>query len=241
LLGHGLLGRQIAALRRPVFGGPCDEAGGQAAGARGMQVVVVGGHHHDLRGRQVELPTHTEVGVRVRLVALEVLGREDQVPGQTGALGHVRQQRDVAVGQRADQVAPLQPRQAGHAVGPRVQAVPGAVDVRALRRRHASQAEHRQQLAQAFVVQRVERPEADLAAAHALHLRLVARAPQVGQAQPVGVQPLRRPPGAEVARDAAAPVDHGAEGVEDDGLHGGHGHGGSCGMIGACMLRGARP
>ena len=63
-----------------------------------------------------------------------------------------------------------------------------------------------------LAVQHVEHHPLALAAAHRLELRLVARAPRVGDR--LAGQPERR----RLARDARAPVDAGAEDVEQQRL-----------------------
>ena len=105
------LGLEIVFLERAVFGRPRDEGGLQAELLRGLQIVVVRGDHHHLLRRQAEQLCRAKIGFRIGLVVLEQFRRHDQVPRQAGELRHVGQQRDVAVGQRRDDVFRLQPRQ----------------------------------------------------------------------------------------------------------------------------------
>ena len=110
------VGRATKAVFRPIL-------------LRGFQVAVVGGDHHHLLRRQAEQFRRAEIGFRIGLVVLEQFRRHDEVPRQAGELRHVGQQRDVAVGERRDDVFLLQPRQPRHAVRPRMQAVPAHGEV----------------------------------------------------------------------------------------------------------------
>ena len=81
------------------------------------------------------------------------------------------------------------------------------------------QVELGEHLVQVLPVQHVELDEAALAAAHALHGRLVARPPGQREGVPVETEAARGAERGDLARDAAAPVDDGAEDIEGQGFH----------------------
>ncbi len=87
------------------------------------------GDEHERLRRHAEQVGAAEVGLPVRLVVVEQFGGDHAVPRQTGPLGHVDQQRHVAVGKRCDGELFLQPRQSGHGVRPRVEPVPRPVEL----------------------------------------------------------------------------------------------------------------
>ncbi len=97
--------------------------------------------HHHLARPQVQQPGDAQIGLRVRLEVAEQVGAEDHVPRDAGELRHVQQQRDVAVRQRPDDEARLQPGQAGHRIRPGVQPVPAQVDMDQVLLRQARDAE----------------------------------------------------------------------------------------------------
>ena len=69
-------------------------------------------------------------------------------------------------------------------------------------------------------MQHVEPAEGQAPGAHFLHRRLVFVAPCIGERRPVERDALRRQQRLGLARDRAAPVDQGAEHVEDQRLDG---------------------
>ena len=99
----------------------------------------------------------------------------------------------------------------GHGVRPRVEPVPGERELVALlgRELELQLGEH---VVERLAVQDVEHDPVALAGAHGLELRLVAGAPRVGHR--LARQPERR----RLPGDARAPVDAGAEDVEEDRL-----------------------
>jgi len=229
-------GRHVLDVPRAELQRPLDVRRAQPAGAGGLQVVVVRGHQHHLLGPQVEHLRRTQVGGRIGLVGAEDLGAQHAVPGQAGALGHVRQQADVAVGQRRDGEAALEQRQSLHAVGPCIQPVPHAVEVPARGLVQMREAEARQDPVEDQPVQLVDARPAQLAAAHALHGGLVARAP--GEGEGVGIH--FRMQRLHLAHDAAVPVHDGAEDVECQHLHGGgDAVRGGCGHVSRSSREGA--
>src|SRR6202022_2939614 len=72
---------EIVLLQRAVFGRTRDEGGFQAQFLGGFQVVVMGGDHHHLLGRQAQQARGAEIGFGVGLVVFEQFRRQDQVPG----------------------------------------------------------------------------------------------------------------------------------------------------------------
>ena len=86
-------------------------------------------HHHHRSRRKPQGLRAAQIDLRLRLVGSRDLCSQNRVPGQTGALGHVHQERDVAVRVRRDDVAALQMDEALDHVRPRVEAVPGAGEI----------------------------------------------------------------------------------------------------------------
>jgi hypothetical protein len=78
-----------------------------------------------------------------------------------------------------------------------------------------------QQPVEDHAVQVVDLRPAELARAHAGHRGLIARAPRIGERRPVDAQPLAPAELLSFADDRRAPVDDGAEHIEDERLHGG--------------------
>ena len=87
---------------------------------RGDQADLLRPQRKHVRGAQI--------GFRLRLVGLHDLGAEDRIPRQAGALGHFQHEDDVAVGQRRDNEALLEPGQAGGGIRPWVQPMPSEVE-----------------------------------------------------------------------------------------------------------------
>ncbi len=123
------LRQDILGLGQAPFQWPFDVGRAQAAGAGGGQIVMVGRDQHHLLGLQVKGLGHAQVGGGVRLVGAKDFGAQDAVPGQAGALGHMGQQTDVAIGQGDDGIAVFETLQPGYAVGPGIQPVPDVVQV----------------------------------------------------------------------------------------------------------------
>ena len=160
----------------------------QPAGLGGLQVAGVRGHQHQFVRRAAEQPCGHQVHLGVGLVLADQLAGEHAVPGQAGVAGHVHQQRDVAVGQRADRVSAAQPVQAADRVGPRHQAVPDKVELHQFRLGQRLQAEARHQAVEDLPVQGVDVGPVLAGPARAVHRRCVARAPGIGEGRPVDLQ-----------------------------------------------------
>jgi hypothetical protein len=181
----------------------------------------MGRRQADLLGPQTQDLGRAPIGLRCRLIGLGHFRAEDRVPGQPGALRHGQQQRDIAVGERRDDIAPLEAGQPGHRIRPRVEPVPGLVQRVELRRRHPARVEIEfgQRGLQIFPMQHVQPDEAPPAVAHRRHGRIVTPAPGIGEfgridgVRAVTFEQTRRLPG-----DAAPPIDHGAEHVEYHGF-----------------------
>ncbi|GCC48028.1 hypothetical protein chiPu_0032469, partial [Chiloscyllium punctatum] len=155
---------------------------------RVLEVVIVGGNHHHLLRRQAQQLRGAEIGFRIGLVMLEQLGRHHEVPGKACELRHVGQQRDIAVGERRDDILGLQPGQAGDAVRPPVQAMPAQRQMIQVGFGQPVDAELRDQLLQRAAVQDVEDDVAVLRVlAHLIHRGRIDRTPAVDQRGPVGL------------------------------------------------------
>ena len=136
--------------------------------------------------------------------------------GMPAFFAHVEQQRHVAVGQRPDDELPLQPRQPGHRIRPRLQPVPAAVDMLQIGLGQPLDAELRHQHVERGAMQPVQRRPRLLALAHAVHRRVIGRAPGIHQRGPVGVDVALAAERGQLGDQAAAPVHHGAERIEYD-------------------------
>jgi hypothetical protein len=227
---HALARRVAERAAGAVFERPRHVRGGEARVRGAGEVARVGGDHEQLGRRDGEQSGSAEIDLGIGLeAAREHLRREHAVPRQVRAPGHVDEQRDVAVRERRDRKAALQPRQRGDRVGPRIEPVPDAVERVALVLVEHGEAEARQQVVEDRPVQPVDGRGRDLAAPHALHRRLVAGAPGVGERRPVDVDALRCRERGAVADDPGAPVDDGAEHVEDECAHARRGGGGRSG------------
>src|SRR5262245_21332141 len=214
-----LLGLEIGRLPRAMLRRPRHERGAEAERARVAEVAVVGGHHQALRGLEVEHRGGREIGLRQGLVGPGDLGAQHGVPRQPCAPRHVHDERDVAVRQRRQDVLLPQAREAGHGVGPRIEPVPGAVQLVGLGLAEALDAELDDELVEAQAVQVIQLRPRDLIDPHLRHGRLVERAPAIGERRPVhagdALALLER---LAFADEAGPPVDHRAEHIERQGL-----------------------
>src|SRR5581483_2181461 len=113
---------------------------------------------------------------------------------------------------------PLESRESLHRIRPGIEAVPGAIELCPLCFAEAGEAVLRQELVEDHAVEIVDARPREIAAAHALHRRLISRAPVVGEARPIGGDALLATEPLELADDAAAPIDDGAENVENESL-----------------------
>ena len=89
----------------------------------------MGGDHHALAGRQIEGRAGGEVDARLGLVVARGLRAQDRVPGKRVAPREIDHQRDVAVGDRREQVPFPELRQARRNIGPAIEPVPGEVEI----------------------------------------------------------------------------------------------------------------
>ena len=186
---------------------------------RRVEIAGVRGDHHD--GARLDVPelrSH-QIGFAIRLVALHDLGREYGVPGQARLLGHVGQQRHVAVRQRRNDEFLLEPRETLNRVRPRLEPMPHVVQVPLLFLGQVLDLVLDEQLVEDHAVQRVELRPGQVALAHAVHRRAVAPAPRVGELRPVDGQPLRLAEALAFRNQRPAPVDDRAEGIEHEDAH----------------------
>src|SRR6185437_4611378 len=212
------LGLEVALLAGAVLMRTDDEAGRQAALLRRREVAVVGGAQHHLVRLEIHAVDHAEIGFGVGLVVLEGLAREAVVPRDAAVLCHVDQQRDVAVGQRGDNELLLHHADALDRIGPRTELVPEVGEFPRPRLAGMLQAALLQQHLEGLLVEVVDARPRQLALANAAYLRLVEAAPVVGEARPVGLHPVFLADFGQVLDQAAAPVHHRAEHVEDADL-----------------------
>ena len=92
--------------------------------------------------------------------------------------------------------------------------MPDAVETIGLIFRQAANAVAQQQLIEIHAVQIVEHAPVDLAGAHALHGRLLERAPIVGEGRPIEIDVLGAAQFLAVSDNGRMPIDDRAEDVE---------------------------
>src|SRR5262249_22911201 len=85
---------------------------------------------------------------------------------------------------------------------------------------HATERKLAQQFVERCAMQRVEMSPWLLAVAHAVHRRVIARAPGIGELRGIELDALRARDAGDFSTYAGAPVDHGAEHVEHQRLNG---------------------
>ena len=180
----------------------------------------MGGHHHHALWRQVEGLGRRQVDHRLGLVVARDFGAEDRVPDEAVAARQVDHQRDVAVRARRQPERRLQPCQSRCRIRPGIEPVPGEVEIGAGRLLDVVEPEVMQHDIQVAPMQAVELAERQLATAHLGHGRLVLGTPGVGEGEPVHVGIPRRQRGTHLACDRRAPVDQGAEDIEDQCIDG---------------------
>ena len=211
--------RPVARVARRVLVGAREEPGGETMRPRRREVAVMRRHHHHLGRRQVEQRAGAEIGLRVGLVVTEQVAAEHHVPRQAGMFGEIGQQRDVAVRERGDDEPPLQPRQPRHGIRPRSQPVPEAGDLPPRRLVQPGDAELADQPVQRLAMQHIERCPGAFAVPHPVHRRHIGAAPGIDQRRPVGREAACGAEIGQVLDQAAAPIDHRAEHVENQRLH----------------------
>src|SRR5437867_3381277 len=211
---------EVARLIGTVLGTAVDARGPEAEPTRGGEIVVVRGDHHALCGTETEKVGRDEIRLGIRLVVTRNLGAEHDVPGQSRAAGHVHDQRHVAIRERGEDVRAPEPREPGDGVGPRIESMPCAIQMVDLVRGQPTDAELAEQSLEAHPVEIVELRPRKRTRAHALHHRLIERAPGVRELRPVDTEAPGLAERFAFADDAAPPVDDGAEDVERERAYG---------------------
>ena len=150
-----------------------------AAGAR--EVERMRGDEHELRRLHGEQLRRPEVDLWLGLVGAGELGGRDRVEAQVSVSGEVHEQRHVAVGQRRGHALAPEELQALADVGPRIELVPAADELRLRGGVDRRQAARGEQLVERRAVQLVEGPGRALPAVGLLERRRVTPAPVVGQ------------------------------------------------------------
>src|SRR6266849_6363805 len=124
-----LLGAEVLVLARALLARARHEARAEADSPRGREVVIVRGYQRDLGRLEAEEVRGAQIAFRLRLVVPRHFGAENGVPGQPRPPGHVDHEGDVAVRQGGQDVLLLHALEPGHRVGPRVESVPGAIEM----------------------------------------------------------------------------------------------------------------
>jgi hypothetical protein len=120
---------------------------------------------------------------------------------------------------RRQQEASLEEMQPTRDIRPRIETMPGAVEMGFHLLRQVRHSKSWQDALEIAPVQHIELRERDAAGTHLLHGRLVLAAPGVGEGRPVRPVAERFEHRLRLPRDAAAPVDQGAEHVEKQRFH----------------------
>src|SRR5258706_2764638 len=209
-------GRPLAARR---LGRPRDVRGAQAQRGRRGKVAAVRGNHRAISGCKPDRLGGREIHARLGLEVARDLGTEDRVPAQVVAAREVDHEGDVAVRDRRNEEASLQPRKRALYVVPGVEAMPGEHELRERSLVQLLEAEARADAIEHAAVNDIEADEIRASGADLLHRRLVLSPPSVGEGDPVEREAERREERLRFARDAAAPIDHGPEYIEEKRLH----------------------
>jgi hypothetical protein len=152
---------------------------------RGLKVIGVGRDHHAVGGRQVESIAGGEIDARLGLVVARDLRAEDRIPGKIVAASEIDHQRDIAVRDRRELEALLEPRKPGRGIGPAVESVPCQVEIARHVLRQSREPEALADSIEIVPVQDVELAEGDAAGTHLLHGGLVLVTPGIGEGKPV--------------------------------------------------------
>ena len=103
---------KVRRLIGPMLARAMDEGSPQSTTPRSRQFVVVRSDEANLFRIEDERFDGPQIGFRGWLIRLSYLSSENGVPGQTSALRYVQHQSDIAVGERGDDEAALQTREA---------------------------------------------------------------------------------------------------------------------------------
>ena len=208
------------------------------------------GDHHHLTGREVQGLRGREIDAWLRLVVARDLGAQDHVPGNVVPARDVDHQRNVAVRAGRQYEFAAEAGETGRHVGPCIEAVPREIQIIRDFVVELFETETRADLIEHAAVQDIELHEWLAARPHFLHAWLVQPAPSIGELEPIDVVAERLENPLRVARNAVAPIDDGAEYVEDERLDGGYGRRlsgrsrkalayGECGGESACAAKNA--
>jgi hypothetical protein len=115
----------------------------QAASGRCREVAAVGRHHYAVAGDKIEGLASRQIDPRLRLVVAGGLGSQDGIPGKTIAARHVDHQGDIAVRDRRNEYALLEPSKSRRRVRPSIEPMPGKIDIAQRRLSEIGQAEAR--------------------------------------------------------------------------------------------------
>ena len=173
------------------------------------------GHHHGFFGQKAKRSGRSLVDDGLRFVVARDFRAGDRVPMPAIVSGQIDHQTDVAVRAGRQHKLLPQPRQPPFHIRPLLQAVPAQVQLLTGGFVHLMPAQAFKHDVQIAPVQFVQLAKAALTAAHFFHGRLVLVAPVVCEGVPVGAQAERRQQCFGLVRNAAAPVDQGAEYVKN--------------------------
>src|SRR4029450_1525853 len=145
---------------------------------------------------------------------MDIFRRQDAVPRETSMLRHVREQRDISVGQRGYDEATLQSLQPGNRVGPWLQPVPDAVEASFLIFAKTFDFEFLQDLFQRHPMQNIEFCPRQFAVPDTVQGWAIDGPPCVRQRGPTHVEPFRLSELLAFGDHAGAPINYGAEDIK---------------------------
>src|SRR6202011_724375 len=126
-------------------------------------------------------------------------------------------------GKRCDGELLLQPGQAPHGVRPRVEPVPGPVELVDAVVGHRYDSRGCEQVVEHHAMQVVDPGPRKFTPAHSIHRRGISGPPAVGEARPILLHPMALAELLELANDAGTPINDGPEHVERQGKRVHHG------------------
>ena len=198
-----------------IFIRPCDMAGLQAARRSRRQIAGMRRHHHALRRCKIESLAGGEIDARLRLEIARDLRAENRIPGEPVAAGKIDHQRNIAVRHRSDQKFCAQACQSWRRIRPRVEAMPGQIEIGENIVGHARDPETRKHAVEIMAMQDVELAKGHPTGPDLFHRRLIFSAPGIRESMPIARMAERPEQRGRFARDAGAPVDQRAEDIKE--------------------------
>src|SRR5258707_14425735 len=164
---------------RPALIRSRDVTGAQPAYGRRLKIIAVRSDHHAIGGLQIEGLARGEIDGGLALIVARDFRAQDRVPGKIVAAREIDHEGNVAVRDRRQQEAALEPSEAGGHVGPSGKAMPGEIELARGGFSKIFNPEPRQNLIQIAPVQHVQLAESRPPRANLLHGGLVLVTPSI--------------------------------------------------------------